>query len=178
MTSSHLDHANASGPSAASHTGHIAEGVHDFDFLHGSWRVHNRRLRAPLTGSAEWYEFDGTSVVRSLWEGRGNFEQWEADGPDGRMRALSLHLYDPRARQWSLHWAPSDSGKIGVPAIGSFANGRGEFYAQELFETKSILLRLSWEDRGPAACRFEQGFSADGGGAWETNWIMDFTRES
>ncbi len=148
----------------------------DFHFLHGRWRVHNRRLLHPLTGSDAWVEFDGSSHVRPLWDGRANLEEWEADAPAGRMRAVSLHLHDPRSGEWRLHWATRDSGRVGVPAIGRFALGRGEFYAQEEFEGRTVFLRLVWEDRGPAECRFEQAFSEDGGRLWETNWTMDFTR--
>ncbi|HST58792.1 MAG TPA: hypothetical protein VLK84_08895 [Longimicrobium sp.] len=154
----------------------VRDSSRDFHFLHGRWHVHNRRLLHPLTGSDAWIAFDGRSHVRPLWDGRANLETWEADAPAGRMQAVSLHLHDPRSGEWRLHWATRDSGRVGVPAIGTFAYGRGEFYAQEEFEGRTIFLRLVWEDRGPGACRFEQAFSEDGGRLWETNWTMDFTR--
>jgi hypothetical protein len=149
---------------------------HDFDFLYGRWHVRNRRLMRPLARSSEWVEFEGTSVVRPVWDGLACLEEWEADAPSGHVSAVSLHLYDPRAQQWSLHWATRADGRVGVPTLGGFANGRGEFYSQEDHDGASILLRITWESLGPSACRFEQAFSADGGAAWETNWIMDFTR--
>jgi len=37
-----------------------------FDFWMGSWKVHNRRLRARLKGSTEWDEFEATVVARPL----------------------------------------------------------------------------------------------------------------
>lgn len=154
------------------------DGARDFDFLLGSWRVHNRRLRHPLTGTGEWEEFEGTSVVRPLWGGRANYEEWEADAPGGRMRAVSLHLYDPTCGEWSLHWATCESGRVGVPAIGRFTGTRGEFHDQERHDGRAIFLRITWEPRGDHACRFEQAYSADGGRTWETNWIMDFTRDA
>lgn len=40
----------------------VHDGTHDFDFIHGAWHIHNRRLRHPLTESTEWYEFEGDSV--------------------------------------------------------------------------------------------------------------------
>ena len=43
----------------------------DFDFLLGTWRRHDRRLRRDPSGFSEWQEFEGTSVVRPLWDGRG-----------------------------------------------------------------------------------------------------------
>ncbi|HYW11054.1 MAG TPA: hypothetical protein VE871_03830, partial [Longimicrobium sp.] len=154
----------------------VRDSSRDFHFLHGRWRVHNRRLLHPLTGSDAWTEFEGRSHVRPVWDGRANLEEWDADAPAGRMRAVSLHLHDPRSGEWRLHWATRDSGRVGVAAVGTFAHGRGEFYAQEEFEGRTIFLRLVWEDRGPAECRFEQAFSEDGGRLWETNWIMDFKR--
>ena len=48
------------------------DGQHDFDFLFGSWSVHNRRLLHPLTGSSTWVEFDGTAIDRPVWDGRAN----------------------------------------------------------------------------------------------------------
>ena len=78
------------------------DGAQDFEFLHGSWRVHNRKLRNPLTGSAEWYEFDGAAQERPLWDGQANIEEYDAVLPEGkRVRGLALRLYDPTARRWT-----------------------------------------------------------------------------
>jgi len=61
--------------------------------------------------------------------------------------------------------------------IGGFVQGRGEFYDQELFEGRAIFCRFIWSGITETACRWEQAFSADGGISWETNWIMEFTRQ-
>jgi hypothetical protein len=51
----------------------IAEnGQHDFDWEFGNWHTHLWRLKQPLTGSNEWAEYDGTTVVRKIWDGRAN----------------------------------------------------------------------------------------------------------
>src|SRR5947209_6337531 len=47
-------------------------GQHDFDFEFGSWKAHIRRLQHPLTGSKDWVEYDGSSIVRKVWGGRAN----------------------------------------------------------------------------------------------------------
>jgi hypothetical protein len=60
--------------------------------------------------------------------------------------------------------------------VGSFANGRGEFYCQEPFEGRAIFSRFIWTVTSADTCRWEQAFSADGGRTWETNWINEFTR--
>jgi hypothetical protein len=155
---------------------HERSGERDFDFLIGTWKMHNRRLRERLKGCTAWDEFDGTLVVRSLWGGRANVDEYEADAPFGHIQALTLRLYDPRARQWSLHWSTSDRGRLDTPMVGAFADGRGEFYDQEMFEGRSIYARFVWSDITPTSCRWSQAFSADGGKTWETNWVVDFTR--
>jgi len=71
------------------------DGAHDFDFLHGRWRVHNKRLRRPLSGLAEWYTFEGATEERSLWNGQANIEEYVAEQPAGLLRGLALRLYNP-----------------------------------------------------------------------------------
>jgi hypothetical protein len=155
----------------------VASGERDFDFLHGAWRIHNRRLRDPLTGSTTWYEFDGTATERPLWDGQGNLEEYEATLPDGeRLRGLALRLYDPRARRWMIHWSSAANGTLDPPVIGSFSDGVGTFYGHEDYRGRRIFVRFLWTATGPQTARWEQAFSVDGGSTWETNWTMTFTR--
>ncbi|MGH9319236.1 MAG: hypothetical protein ACRD3V_05020 [Vicinamibacteria bacterium] len=151
-------------------------GQQDFDFFIGRWKIQNRRLRERLKGSNEWDEFEGTSVARPLWGGRANIDEYEGDGPAGPIYGLTLRLYDPKTKQWSLHWSNSANGTLDKAMIGRFENGRGEFYNEDTFEGRSIFVRFIWSVLTPISCRWEQAFSADGGKTWETNWIMDFTR--
>jgi hypothetical protein len=129
-----------------------------------------------LAGSSTWLEYDGTSVVRKIWDGRSNLVELEVDGPAGHIEGLSLRLYNPEARQWSLNFANSATGTLSVPTIGEFKNGRGEFYDQEPFDGRTILVRNVWSDITATSCRFEQAFSDDGGKTWEVNWIALDTR--
>jgi hypothetical protein len=152
------------------------DGQHDFDFEMGTWKTHLRRLLHPLTGSKTWVEYDGTSVVRKIWNGRANLVELQADGSAGHFEGLNLRLYDPQSRQWSLNFANSKSGAIGQPTIGGFRTGRGEFFDQETLNGRAILVRFVISDITPNSCRFEQAFSADGGRTWEVNWIATDTR--
>jgi hypothetical protein len=153
------------------------DGQHDFDFWFGNWKVHNRRLVHPLTGSNEWVEFDGTVVARPVWGGRANTDEFEADSPSGHIEGMTVRTYDPKSGQWSIYWANAAKGVFEKPMIGQFKNGRGEFFDQEEFAGKAIYVRFVWSDIKPSSCRWEQAFSNDGGKTWETNWIMAFTRE-
>jgi len=152
------------------------DGSRDFDFAIGTWRTHLRRLQRPLTGSTTWIEYDGTSVIRKVWDGRANLVELDVTGPGGRILGLSLRLYNPESRQWSLNFANASVGTMSVPTVGEFRNGRGEFYDQESFNGKMILIRNVFSDITPASYRFEQSFSDDGGKTWELNWVAVDTR--
>ncbi len=154
----------------------IHDGSHDFDFLHGAWRVRNRRLRHRLSGSTEWVEFDGTAVERPLWDGLANIEEYDADMPSGRARGLALRLYNPQARQWTIHWSSSTTGVLDTPLTGHFEDRRGAFYGVDVHDGRQVLVRFVWTSISLDACRWEQAFSADGGTTWETNWVMEFSR--
>ena len=53
----------------------------------GTWKTHLRRLTHPLTGSTTWVEYDGTTTVRKVWDGRANLLELEVDGPKGHIEA-------------------------------------------------------------------------------------------
>jgi len=154
----------------------MRDGRADFDFIIGSWKVHHRRLRERLKGSASWEEFEGTSTARKILGGLGNVDEGPLHREAGSIEGFTLRLYDPKSQQWSIYWADSVNVELQIPMVGGFENGRGEFYAQEPFEGKQIFSRFIWSSITPTSCRWEQAFSPDGGKTWETNWIMDFTR--
>jgi hypothetical protein len=64
----------------------------------------------------------------------------------------------------------------GPPNIGEFKDGRGEFYCQDTFNGRAVLVRYAWSDITPDSAHFEQSYSDDGGKTWEANWITDQTR--
>lgn len=152
------------------------DGQHDFDFEIGTWRTHLKRLAHPLSGSSEWVEYEGITTVRKVWNGRANLVELTANGPGGHFEGLNLRLYNPRSRQWSLNFANSSSGTLGQPTIGGFVDGRGEFYDQEDFNGRAVLVRFVITPLDADTIRFEQAFSDDGGKTWETNWVATDTR--
>ena len=152
-------------------------GQHDFDFYVGKWRLHNRRLVHPLTGSKEWVEFDGTSVARKLWDGRANVDEFEADSPSGHIEGMTVRLYNADTHEWSIYWASGKAGGFSMPpTVGHFTNGKGEFYDHEEIDGRPVLVRFVWTVQSPKECHWEQAFSTDDGKTWETNWTIDSTR--
>ena len=65
---------------------------------------------------------------------------------------------------------------MSIPTIGEFKNNRGEFYDQETFNNRTILVRNVFEDITANSYSFKQSFSDDGGKTWELNWIAVDTR--
>ena len=154
----------------------VRDGQRDFDFEIGTWKTHLQRLLNPLSGSTTWVEYEGTTVVRKVWNGRANLVELAVSGPAGKFEGLSLRLYNPQSRQWSLNFASVNGGVMTPPTIGEFKNGRGEFFNQETLNGRAILVRFVISDITANSCRFEQAFSDDGGKTWEVNWIATDTR--
>ncbi len=152
------------------------DGSHDFDFEFGTWQTHVKRLVHPLTGSTTWAEYDGTSVIRKIWGGKANMVELEVDGPTGHLELASLRLYNPDDHTWSLNVTSSRSGTLGVPTVGGFKDGRGEFYDKETWNGKPIVVRFVISNITANSAHFEQAFSPDDGKTWEMNWIADDTR--
>jgi len=138
--------------------------------------IRTKRRPHPLTGSNTWVEYEGTTVVRKVWNGRANLVELKADGPAGHFEGLNLRLYNPNSRQWSLNFANINDGTLTQPTIGEFKNGRGEFFDQETLNGRAILVRFVVLNITPRSCRFQQSFSDDGGKTWEVNWIAIDTR--
>jgi len=156
----------------------LRDGQHDFDFHIGRWKSSIKRLLHPLTGSTTWLPMKGTLVARKVWDGRAQIEELNAEGSSWHIEDLLLFLYNPQSHQWSLNSAASDIGAMNTPLIGEFKNGRGEFFDQESFKGRLILVRQVWSDITPTSHRFEQAFSDDGGKTWEVNFIANLEREN
>ena len=152
----------------------VRDGSHDWDWDIGTWKTHQKRLLHPLTGSTTWVEYSGTDVVRKIWDGA-NTGTIEADGPSGHLEIFAVRLYNPDAHQWSVYFTNPAGGTFGLPVVGEFKDGRGDFYDQETYNGKTIFVRFSVSDITPTSCHFEQAFSVDGGKTWETNFVVDET---
>ena len=152
------------------------DGQHDFDFNVGTWKTHIKRILDPLSGSDKSIELNGTVTVRKVWDGRAQLEEIEADGPNGHWQGMTLFLYNPQAHQWSQSFVNSKSGVLVAPLIGAFKDGRGELFASDTFNDRSILVRAVWSDIAPDSHRFEESYSGDGGKTWAPAFIATLTR--
>ncbi|HEY2459646.1 MAG TPA: hypothetical protein VGI16_02515 [Candidatus Acidoferrum sp.] len=155
------------------------DGSHDFDFLIGDWKAHVRRLPERLKGSHTWVEYNGISNHKKLLDSNANFEEFDVSSPDKKLRikGQTLRLYNPESHQWSIYLVDLDKGTLDLPpVVGQFNGRRGEFYNQQIWENRAVLVRYVWLDISPESSRMEQSFSADGGKSWEVNWICELSR--
>ena len=151
------------------------DGSHDFDWDIGAWQTHQRRRLHPLTGSTTWVDYHGTDVVKKLWNGA-NTGMIEADGPAGHLEIFTIRLYNPDSHQWGITFTNPAAGTLAPILTGEFKDGRAEFYDQEPYQGRQILVRFAITSFTADTCRFEQSFSADGGKTWEVNFIVTETR--
>lgn len=150
------------------------DGVHDFDWDIGTWKAHQKRRLHPLTGSTTWVEYSGTDTVQKIWDGA-NWGKVESDGPAGHLEIYTLRVYDPNSHEWNIYFTNPAKGPLGVPVVGEFKDGRGEFYDREPYNGKMILVRFRVYDITSNSCHFDQAFSPDEGKTWETNFIVEET---
>jgi hypothetical protein len=165
--------------SANGSTATQGDGSHDFDFLIGDWKAHVRRLPERLKGSNVWVEYDGISNHKKLLDSNANFEEFDVSSHDHKLRikAQTLRLYNPESQQWSIYLVDLDRGALDhPPVVGQFNGKRGEFYNQQTWEGRAVLVRYVWLNVSPKSSRMEQSFSSDGGKTWEVNWICELSR--
>ena len=147
--------------------------IHDFDFFIGSWTVAHRRLKERLAGCDEWESFPGTSRCEQRLGGLVNVD--ENIFPTKGFAGLTLRIFDPAQRRWSIYWVDSRFGVLTPPVVGGFAGDHGAFFGDDHHDGTPVTVQFRWTRLGRDAARWEQAFSRDGE-AWEWNWVMEFTR--
>ena len=148
----------------------------DFDYLVGNWNIRNRTLKEPLAGSDEWEEFDATQEFRQILVGLGNFDIFHTELGGKSFEGLTVRLFDPKTRLWTIYWADSNAGKLDDGKVGSFNGDEGEFFGREVVAGKDVIVKFHWDKRNPKTPIYSRAFSADAGSTWEWNWYSKFSR--
>lgn len=151
----------------------------DFDFIIGNWLVKHQRLNARLVQCTDWTAFEGRSSTMKILGGFGNLEDNLLHFPDGDVRAVAMRSYCQASGNWSIWWLDGrNPTQLDAPVVGKFADHIGVFYADDTLNGQPIKVRFTWTAMPGEHPRWEQAFSNDGGGTWETNWKMEFIRVS
>lgn len=149
----------------------------DFAFLNGEWRVRHRYLRS-LEGEPQWMDRHGSAFHQELLGGVANIDEYLIHAPNGDSHALAIRLWDPAAEQWSIWWLDGREphGPLDPPVRGRFDGDIGTFYGDTTVSGRPLRVRFLWTSGNAGAARWEQAYSADEGGSWQPNWIMEFHR--
>lgn len=150
--------------------------AHDFDFFFGEWDVAHRRRLDFLDPDSGWEQFTARSRCWSLFGGAANIDEMPV--PAQGWTGLTLRLFDPATRTWSLNWSTDRTGRLFPPVIGGFEGGIGLFDGEDTHDGRGVRVRFTWSGIGATTARWEQAFSVDEGRTWLTNWTMEFTRRA
>lgn len=148
----------------------------DFDFLIGKWQVRNRKLKIRLANCQEWIEFDATNDMHTVLDGLGNTDSFRTTINNKPFEGMTLRLFNPSTRLWSIYWTDSNTGVLDTPVVGSFDGPIGNFYTRDVWEGKAIIMQFEWDRSDPEHPTWSQAFSVDNGRTWEWNWKMFFSR--
>ena len=146
---------------------------HDFDFLAGKWTMDNKRLKRRLDNCNEWIEYKSTDEnFGTLLNGLANLDIYKTNFNqviDKPYEGLTLRLFNPQTKLWSLYWVDSNLGILDPPVVGSFEGNVGTFYCKDIFQGKPILVMFKWDKTDPDNPVWSQAFSPDNGKTWEMN---------
>jgi hypothetical protein len=157
------------------------DGRHDFDFLFGRRRIHNRKLVDTLDlEGTDWVEFEAEGEAQPILGGLGNVDRFSVPAmpPTGEpFEGFTLRLFDPETGLWRIWWASIRfPGQLDNPVEGRFAGDRGEFLCDDVIGGRPVTVRYQWNVVSPTTNRWEQAFSEDGGATWRANWISEATQ--
>jgi hypothetical protein len=146
----------------------------DFDFLVGKWKMHNRRLNKRLENCKDWTEFDSSDENWKMLSGTADVDIYSTSEMPGQedkhFEGLTLRLFNPTTKLWSLYWVASNRGVMDPPVVGSFENNVGHFFCKDTFNGKPIIVMFRWDARNKDRPIWSQAFSTDKGKTWEWNW--------
>jgi len=143
----------------------------DFDFLAGKWTMDNKKLKTRLNGCTEWTTFQSSDEnLGTILHGVGNLDFYRTNFDGKPYEGLTLRLFNPKTKLWSLYWVASDVAVLDPPVVGSFEGSVGMFYAKDTFQGKPILMVFKWDKTDPDNPVWSQAFSADNGRSWEWNY--------
>jgi hypothetical protein len=148
----------------------------DFDFFHGKWKIHNRKLKSRLTNCDEWIEFDAEQECSPILNEFGNQDFFHAEFDGKPFEATAIRLFNPKTRLWSIYWADSNVVVMDTPQVGSFDGATGVFLGRDVIEGTPVIVKFHWDIADLQNPVWSQAFSTDEGTTWERNWYMHFSK--
>ena len=120
------------------------DGSHDFDFARGEWHTHVTRVLDPFAGGTHTVTIDGTKTARPVWGGRPGSRRSRPTGRMGTGKGRVSSFTMPRPVSGASNILTVHKGDFQAPSIGGFKDGRGEFFATETYQDRTVLVRGVW----------------------------------
>ncbi|WP_278022393.1 hypothetical protein [Flavobacterium ginsengisoli] len=114
----------------------------DFDFFQGKSVIRNRKLKSRLTNCDEWIEFPSTQEMYKILNGIGNIDNFLATFDGEPFEGMTVRLFNPITKLWSIYWSDSNTGTLDKPVVGSFESKVGHFFLK-MFLMKNQLFKYS-----------------------------------
>ena len=154
----------------------LTSSKHDFDFFEGKWLLHNKKLKTRLNQCTEWIEFESTQEMYKILKGIGNIDNFLAEFDGEPFEGMTVRLFNPTTKLWSIYWADSNVGVLDPPVLGSFENNVGHFFTKDIFNNKKVIVVFRWDAIDKDNPIWSQAMSDDNGKTWEWNWYMYMSR--
>lgn len=154
----------------------------DFDFWIGDWDIRQSFRRQDGT----WLELPARTSVTAALEGCALVERWtgqvmffwEGMTEPEPVSGLSVRAYDPTTAQWYIHWMDTRVPRFDQPYVGTFANGRGEFFRRWETPEGNRVGRVTFHDMTANSVEWALAISSDGRRSWQTIWTMRMHRRA
>jgi hypothetical protein len=159
----------------------VRDGSHDFDFLYGTWLMHNRRLKPPVLSSHDWARFDSTDEAHALPGGLGNEDFYRSSYPRKGFVGMTVRLYDRTTGLWRIYWIDNrqSHGDAGAPNVGRWRGNVGIFDEHLMVAGKPAIDRYTWTllgEHSRITAHFAESLSIDGGKTWKVIFVNDLIR--
>jgi len=148
----------------------------DFDFFQGKSMIQNKKLKTRFANSNQWIEFSSTQEMYKILNGLGNIDNFLATFDGEPFEGMTVRLFNPKTKLWSIYWSDSNTGILDKPVIGSFENKVGHFFSKDTYEGKNVIQVFRWDAREEKNPVWSQAMSDDNGKTWEWNWYMYMTK--
>lgn len=163
-------------PMPASNAFSFTGSARDFDFFVGRWHIHNRRLVQRADGASAWEEFEATSDARTLPDGRGHMDSFDA--ATAGLHGMVLRVFDREAQRWNVYCSDNSGNERHPPMVGGFDGDVGVFEGSDMREGVALRVRTIWRRLSDDEATCEESVSEDAGATWHTRWTMHLVRES
>jgi len=148
----------------------------DFDFFQGKSNIRNKKLKKRFDNCTEWIEFLSTQEMYKILNGIGNIDNFLATFDGEPFEGMTVRLFNPATKLWSIYWSDSNTGVLDRPVVGSFENNVGHFFSEDVFEGRDVIQVFRWDARDKKNPVWSQAMSDDKGKNWEWNWYMFMTK--